>query len=488
MQPHYWNANREGRKRQVFVGQRNFYDGRKWNVIDGGFQEDSGKWTANQIPGSYSIPPLATGSAHFTVNEKWDPFTNSEIHEPEWTLEITPENVLPVAGHRDDDDPSKIVFPGAFGLNVDLRYTVWTGQLAPRVTREVVIRKEPPGDHNLTYAWRIRNDNARVWVHWEGKLVRPWSGNITDAIVGHDDRILIRSGKSANSESQVRGSGVRAPVAWYYKPDGTLVTRRISLNIIILTPDTVRVEKVIPREFIREAFAVGATAVMADDTNTFRPDPDVESTSFDGYVDRGLGAYSWSACRNGAGASRNDSGQELFCYLRARGTPNWDQMHRSMILFDTSSLTGQSVASATLGLTGASQGSAISGAGGFGAALVESVTASNTAATNSDFENMLSTRLADTDIQHSNTWSGQQFTFTLNSLGLANINVSGISKFGIRHSYDADNSEPASNVLFDLDYLTFRSAEYAGTGSDPYLEVVTADPAPMPLIYQRYHG
>lgn len=471
MTPHKWNTDLiDDNRFRVYGGWHNWLDQSIWRALDGGFVEDSGRYVASQIPGLYSVPALATGSVEFEVNQRWDIFRRSLITEAPWSLEITPENVSPVAAQRDDNRPDQILYPNAFGTGIDLRYTIWLGR-GPRVTREVVIRSEPPGDHDLRVSWLIRSSNARVWIPRGGQLVRPWSGNVSQAILGHSDQIVIRAGTSDDNESQLRGSGVKAPIAWYYNLDGELVTQPIKLNITIVAADTVRVEKIIPRSFVREAFAAGATAVMCDETNTFSPDPSAETTCVDGQTQRASGVTDWPTIRDGAGTSATDSSTAIEIYLSTWfGAGQWHTLQRGHILFDTSSLTGRSVTSATLGMTPTGTRSNTLNTS-WGVALCATNPASNTAIVSSDHQTVSDTRFADTDVAHANPMSGVK-TWDLNTSGLAAIDVDGISKFGLRHDKDLEDVENFSGTGRS-DYVYFYTADQSGTASDPYLEVVT---------------
>jgi hypothetical protein len=469
MTPHKWNTDLiDDNRFRVYGGWHNWLDQSIWRALDGGFVEDSGRYVASQIPGLYSVPALATGSVEFEVNQRWDIFRRSLITEAPWSLEITPENVSPVAAQRDDNRPDQILYPNAFGTGIDLRYTIWLGR-GPRVTREVVIRSEPPGDHDLRVSWLIRSSNARVWIPRGGQLVRPWSGNVSQAILGHSDQIVIRAGTSDDNESQLRGSGVKAPIAWYYNLDGELVTQPIKLNITIVAADTVRVEKIIPRSFVREAFAAGATAVMCDETNTFSPDPHAETTSVDGYCVENT-AQSWSSLRADVGSSHNDTSSPLIIALLSSALTNqFYNMHRSICLFDTSSLTGQTVTEATLGATYYTHSNTYPETAGV--ALVGSTPASNTDLVNSDYMELGDTRYCDSDVEDT-SWSGVM-TWSMNATGIAAIDIDGITKLGLVLGFDFDNSPPTWTASGKQANLQVRSAENTGTASDPYLEVIT---------------
>ena len=472
MTPLTWNTDRSGNRSRVYGGWHNWLDQSGWRALDGGFREDSGRYVASQIPGLYSVPALATGSVEFEVNQRYDIFSKSMINDAPWSLEITPENVRPIAAQRDDNMPDQIVYPNAFADGVDLRYTVWIGR-APRVTREIVIRKEPPGDHDLRGSWLLRSNNVTAYVRGPtGQLVRPWSGIVADRAITQGQGVILRAGRGLN-ESEMRGSGIRTPTAWYYLPDGTLVSTPITVEFEIVAVDTVRATKVIPRAFIREAFAAGAMAVMSDDTSTFYPDPHAESTSVDGYVQEST-TQSWSSLRSDVGSSNIDNSSPLIVAVYSGNTTNtFYNMHRSICGFDLSSLSGQTALSSTFGSTYYT--SVASHDETAAVALCGATPASNTDLVNADYSQLGSSRYCDTDVDET-AWAGVM-TWELNATGISAANSaiggSGILNLGLRLAFDIDDSAPTWTSSNKNSNLQVKSAENAGTSDDPYLEVTT---------------
>lgn len=469
-----WNTEKVSLTKSRIYGKWHYWlDGNRWRGLDAGFQEDSGRYTASRIPGLYSVPALATGSVEFEVNQQWNIFTKSRIADDVWSLEITPENVSPVSAILEDSNPNQVLYPDAFADGVDLRYTVWLGR-APRVTREIVIRREPPGDHDLRGSWLLRSSKARTYIRdADGKLIRPWSGNTADMAVVSGQGIILRAGTSEINESLERGSGIRAPKAWYYLPNGTLISRNITVEFEIIAADTVRATKIIPRSFVREAFAAGATAVMSDDTSTFYPDPNAETTCVDGYCSEST-AQSWSSLRADVGSSHNDNSSPLIiATLSSAVTDQFYSMSRSICLFDTSSLAGQTVTAATFGATYYTHSSTYSETASV--ALVGSTPASNTDLVNSDYMELGDARYSDSDVEDT-SWSGVM-TWDMNATGIAAIDVDGITKLGLVLGFDVDNSPPSWLASGKQATLQVRSAENTGTASDPYLEVTHSLPS-----------
>lgn len=71
--------------------------------------------------------------------------------------------------------------------------------------------------------------------------------------------------------------------------------------------------------------------------------------------------------------------------------------------------------------------------------------------------------------------SGTCYTLTLSTAG---INLTGDSKYALVSSRDVSGSAPTGNQ-----YVFIRTADYAGTGSDPYLLVTyTVPPTPTPTV------
>jgi hypothetical protein len=289
---------------------------------------------------------------------------------------------------------------------------------------------------------------------------------VTDRAITQGHGVILRAGRGLN-ESEMRGSGIRNPTAWYYLPDGTLVSTPISIEFEIVATDTVRATKIIPRAFVREAFAAGATAIMSDDTSTFYPDPHAESTSVDGNCYR-LTNGTWSSLHDGVGEGKNDNGASLPIQAIFVSTGEWSDLRRMGLLFDTSALTGQTPTSATVGQTVSYNDFSVGSDGSL--ALCAFSPASNTALANSDYSNFGTTRFSDTDIPDS-SWTGT-LTWSVNASGLAAVDVEGISKFGVILDFDLDDAEPSWSSGWKSS-LTMKMAETSGTASDPYLEVTT---------------
>lgn len=206
---------------------------------------------------------------------------------------------------------------------------------------------------------------------------------------------------------------------------------------------------------------------IGNTTSTFYPDPNVESTSVDGWALATNAGTTWATIRAQAGDSANDSSAVRGAgYLLGYEGGNWEEMGVGIYIFDTSSIPdSDTISSATLSLYG--QGKADNG--NQAVAITGITTSSNTSITGTDFGNRLSTRFAsDIDITAATT-SGYN-DFALNASGIANISKTGVSKFCARISGELDDSEPTLGSRLEVK-LDVYNADQTGTANDPKLVV-----------------
>jgi hypothetical protein len=203
------------------------------------------------------------------------------------------------------------------------------------------------------------------------------------------------------------------------------------------------------------------------DTLTKYPDPDPETSTVDGYVGRSA-SETFSGIRSGAGNVKSDETTPNY-FFRLIGTPDSDSytsMARSIFLFDTSTLTSAAeVASATFSVYAVDIGSTTPWTG-YACHLCSSNPASNTVLANSDYSNLGSTSYGSSTTYSNNIW----IDFVLNSSGISNISKTSISKFGLRSSWDINNSAPTGvykNIKNEC-----RFAEYTGSDYDPKLVIL----------------
>ena len=174
----------------------------------------------------------------------------------------------------------------------------------------------------------------------------------------------------------------------------------------------------------------------------FYPDAHPESTSVDGYAESGIVDAAWATVRVAAGAAAIDSADGLFVQFNSFTSANtWRHIFRAILLFDTSSIPDDAIiTSATLSI----YGSVKTDTGSYAPTInvYASLPASSTALIGSDYSTLGTTALA-TAIAYA-SWSTTGYNdFTLNAAGIAAINLSGITKLGLREAtYDAPNNAP----------------------------------------------
>jgi hypothetical protein len=206
-------------------------------------------------------------------------------------------------------------------------------------------------------------------------------------------------------------------------------------------------------------------------TSTFYPDPDIETTTVDGSVQRANDPNTWADIRDGSGTFNNDSDTRIDIIIQSSGAdPKWTRIRRGIWLFDTSTLGSDSVDSGTFEFV------LLSGGGNSDAwtdyiSIVTSDPASNTALENSDYADLGSTLQANEIAIASMTDNGAAYTsFTLNATGLGNIATGGVTKYGARCENDLDNTEPTWASDSSGQCLTI-AADVSGTSTDPKLVI-----------------
>lgn len=216
---------------------------------------------------------------------------------------------------------------------------------------------------------------------------------------------------------------------------------------------------------------------IGNTTLTVYPDADPETTTVDGVVYTNGGADdTFSNLRTAAGTVANDTtANSLFAYIGASTTSNqYSLLGRSIFLFDTSSIgAGATISSATWSGYGTSTQDNLNGASSANSVLVlvASTPASNTALAAADYG-----QLGTTDFGRSVTqenWSTVAYNdTTINASGIAAINKTGVTKFGIRYGWDFDNTTTgltwaSSGIQKVYGYF----ADQTGTANDPKLVV-----------------
>ncbi len=195
----------------------------------------------------------------------------------------------------------------------------------------------------------------------------------------------------------------------------------------------------------------------------------------DGTASRGSVNETFGTIQSSAGNTSNAGlpGAELVLHLVCSTTSNqFSELIRHFHCYDTSSLTSSaSISAAVVSLNG--KGAGFNGGGTAPNINIASSTPTNSGTgtvTNGDYSNCGSTSfssLALTSWVGANTYND----FTLDSNGIANISLTGISKFSTRLSWDLNNSFTGTWASTRAWEATIWSAKETGTTLDPKLVV-----------------
>ncbi len=224
----------------------------------------------------------------------------------------------------------------------------------------------------------------------------------------------------------------------------------------------------IPRAYFEEA---SDWPVEISDSATFYPDANPESSSVDGetYRNNNFGE-AWATLVANAGTNSADAGNSGDLAIIAHTTENlFKRTCRFFALFDTSSIgAGNNVTAATFSIRGYSSKSD-------GLATTPTINiyssnpASNTELTTADHFTLGSIPFCDTPIAHADWLESSTLNdFILNSVGLDAVDVSGVTKLGMRLNYDVSGTPNwVSGETTEIKYFTSER----GSGYQPKLVV-----------------
>ena len=201
--------------------------------------------------------------------------------------------------------------------------------------------------------------------------------------------------------------------------------------------------------------------------STFYTDPAPESTTTDGAIIRDEND-TWANVRSATAGSYL---YDTYAGLDVRSvyaSPNY-RIDRLFFLFNTSTLSsGAIISSAILSLKGNEKAEADSGASTQN--IVSSSPASNTQLVVGDYDQVGATSFASKSYAAFSTTAYNDYT--LDSNGISNISLTGISKFAVRIYSDFANIAPTGN-----NYVGVWTADQPGTSEDPKLVVTYTVPA-----------
>ena len=193
-------------------------------------------------------------------------------------------------------------------------------------------------------------------------------------------------------------------------------------------------------------------------TSTFYPDANPESASVDGQVNRTGVDETWATIRGNAGTAHDDASvtNQGVGIIGSTTNNQWTGLYRGIYLFDTSGLPDDCQINSAVFSVFVHSGLQDDFSESVG--VVSSNPAANTDLVNADFTTLGTARYA-TDKTLASLSSSSWANFTLNAAGIATINKTGITKFGLRLACDIDNSAPTWSSEGESIFLV-RNAEY----------------------------
>lgn len=221
---------------------------------------------------------------------------------------------------------------------------------------------------------------------------------------------------------------------------------------------------------------------------TFYPDASPETSTVDGIAWYTHSGTTWATIHDAATGTNADdtlggnSGDDFIVRVKVGSTgSNYQQLWRSMFLFDTSSIPDTAtIDSATIDFYVGNTTDALSQSFN----IVSASPASNTAVTTADYDQFGTTKFA-SDTTIASLTTGAYNSIALNAAGLAAINVSGITKFGVRLTSDIGNSAPTGSAFAQ----SWVQAGFAEGTSDQrtrlvvnYTEAATGKPKTLSML------
>lgn len=418
--------------------QINYYDDGQWKTIRTDFDEKLTHYRVDEAPFIVEAPKYADGVAKFIANNEWDISTDSEIQEDDIEMSILAIGAEHVRGEFEFGDlglgseHQYVVYKDAYPeINADLIYYVYQG-VVPELRKIVRFNGPIKDDVELEFDIEYSED--------------------VEAEKDGDDVIISK--KDGDSRRTIDINDLYAWDQWEnrIKIDGSF---RSSGRKSIL------VKEIKPNDLSGLKYPIYTDASLS-----VSPNGNPETVSVDGYIDNSVASETWSQITAGNGTSAIDNDTSVQIRIIATTTTDeYEYLSKAKLLFDTSSIgSGYYVDSATLNMT-----PVFTGLDDFGmsVSIVSATTASNTSLSVNDFNKNTygTTRLA-SDKSVASMTDEVEFSMPLNTAGIANIDMNGVSKFGAIPDFVLDGG-PVWGNSYDTRLILY-SAESA---NDPSLDI-----------------
>jgi len=190
----------------------------------------------------------------------------------------------------------------------------------------------------------------------------------------------------------------------------------------------------------------------------------------DGMASKNSANSNWTVIRTGAGTGSNNDATSSYLELDADpsslNTNKWSFLNRFFYTFNTSSLSASvSLTSVVFSIYGKSKAYNFSSPADLHVAGANLTNPNNVVT--GDYNNQGSTSFG--NVTYAN-FNYDYNDITLNSSGISNINITGVSQFSLQLSYDILNSAPTWGQS-KYSYYEMYFADNTGTSQDPKLVV-----------------
>lgn len=322
------------------------------------------------------------------------------------------------------------------------------------------------------YAFAI--DHMRAIDGGVELFVRAWDKNGAPIGFGADGSVEIERFRVFNPPILVddpKGAIIRT---WTDEETGETMTRRLREDVREALVQTITHAISVKKEkFDGTSIEKGK---IGNTTDIFYPDAGEGATSVDGWMETlyeiGTGpTWSTHTARTAADHT-NDTGTLLSLQIvsDATGGDHWRQLSRGFLGFNTAPLGTDVVTSATMSVFGTTKqnGVGISPEPTFD--VYTASPASNNVLVAEDFDQVGSVSQTTGNISLASWNTSGYNTWTLSSVGVGNINKTGVTNFSLRNNYDVANAAPNDSAWASTEVEGY-AADQTGTANDPQLVV-----------------